>query len=393
MSPRNLSGRERVQLALLRQEPDRTPYDQSSRSSAIEEEAYADLRGYLGGGEGEVSCFLRSHARYDEPVRNVLGIDTEFIHHFSEEHWRIEPDGKIFIDAWGIPWKKKTGLLYYEIETCPLQSLGYDEILKQEWPPLVTAELADKLKLKAEEALVRSDKALFSDQIGAGLFERAWYLRGLENFLLDLVLAENQVHRYLEKILEHQIEGYRVLLDAVGPYIEGILLTDDLAAQQGLLISPDMYRKMVFPYHKRLLDYLSSRGTQVIFHSCGAVAPLIPDLLNAGMQILHPVQRSAAGMSLPDIKKEFSGEFCIWGAGCDTALLQTGSPQEIQEDVKRTLDLLAPGGGFVYTTTHCIQAGTPPENILAMTQALKGKPFHPNQFRDFLADSREALCG
>lgn len=393
MHPEKISGRERMLTTLSRREPDRVPYDQSSRSSAIEEEPYNDLRNYLGATNGEVRCFLRSHAQYDEPVRQILGIDTEFIRHFSKEHWRTEPNGQVFVDAWGVSWRKKTGNLYYEIDAYPLGHLEYDDILNQKWPPLVSAELAVRLKVNAEKAFSQTDLALFSDQIGAGLFERAWYLRGLEKFMMDLALDEKHVHHYMEKILEHQLEGYRVLLDAIGPYIQGILLTDDLATQESLLMSRGMYRKMIFPYHKRLLDYLSSRGTKVIFHSCGAVADLLPDLLDAGMEILHPVQRNAAGMTLQKLKKEFPDEFCIWGAGCDIALLQTGSPKEIIEDVKHTLDLLAPGGGFVYSTTHCIQAGTPPVNIIAMIQALKGEPFEPEKFRNYLANGKEVIHG
>ena len=111
---------------------------------------------------------------------------------------------------------------------------------------------------------------------------------------------------------------------------------------------------------------------KVIFHSCGAVLPLIPDLLEAGVEILHPIQHSAKGMNPLDIKREYGKDLTIWGGGLDTALLQTASPIEIEDEVKRTLEGMARDGGFVYSTTHCIQPGTPPENILAMTAALKG---------------------
>ncbi len=366
------TSRELLERALAHQECSRVPYDQSSRSSAIEEEPYIRLKQALGL-ETETTCYLRSHADIEEPVRNLLGIDTEFVRCFPEHHWvRSGKQGNCFTDAWGVPWLQREDSYYYEIDSYPLKDTEYTDILSQKWTPLISKETAVQLRCNAEFLYEAHDSALFSDQIGAGIFERAWYLRGLEQFLMDMMLEKNQVHRYLEKILQHQMEGYATLFEAVGPYITGILLTDDLATQESLLFSRELYREMIFPYQKRLLEFINAFGKKVIFHSCGAVSPLIPDLLEAGVEILHPIQHSARGMNPVQIKHEYGRDLTLWGAGMDTSVLQTASPEEIESSVTRDLYELQKDGGFVYTTTHCIQPGTPPENILAMTAALRG---------------------
>ncbi|MDY0290187.1 MAG: uroporphyrinogen decarboxylase family protein [Sphaerochaeta sp.] len=367
-----MTGRERIMRALAHQESDRAPYDQSSRSSAIEVESYDALKAYLGM-ETPTKCFIRAHAEMEEPIRQLLGIDTEFVRHMPAECWTTEGSDDLFVDAWDVPWRRRQGASYYELDTNPFASLEYDQILQQEWKPLVSEETARLVRDQAAKSYHEHDSALFSDQIGAGLFERAWYLRGFEQMLMDMMLEKRHVHRYMEKILEHQIQGYATLFDAVGEYTLGVLLTDDLATQDSLIFSKELYREMVFPYQKQLLDYIRSRGQVVIFHSCGAVYPLIPDLLEAGVEILHPIQSSASGMDPGRIKQEYGKDLVLWGAGCDTALLQSNTPSMIVAEVQRTMDSLAKDGGFVFTTTHCIQPGTPPENILAMSGAIQGE--------------------
>ncbi len=368
-----MTSRERVVRALSHQQPDRVPYDQSSRSSAIEVEAYQALKVYLGI-DTPTRCFIRAHAEMEEPIRQLLGVDTEFLRHMPASYWSSEGGDELFTDAWQVPWRRRKGASYYELDANPLASLEYDAILRQRWSPLVAPETATVLRAQAATLYQKHDSALFCDQIGAGLFERAWYLRGFEQFLMDLMLEKPAVHAYMEKILEHQIEGYAAVFDAVGDQVSGVLLTDDLATQDSLIFSRELYREMIFPYQKRLLDYIRSRGQLVVFHSCGAVYPLIPDLLEAGVEILHPIQRSAAGMDPVRIKRDFGKDLVLWGAGCDTALLQSGTPGEIVKDVRRSIDSLASDGGFIFTTTHCIQPGTPPENVLAMAGALQGRP-------------------
>ncbi len=301
-----------------------------------------------------------------------MGIDTRFIRHIPDAYWHTDGEDDLFVDAWNVPWRKRKGSYYYELDRNVLVDMDLSDIVKLHFPALIDNGMANELKKKASWAYHATDDALFSDQIGAGLFERAWYLRGFEQLLMDMMLEKPLVHTFFEHILEHQMQGYAMLFDAIGPFIEGVIITDDLATQDSLIISRQLYREMIFPYHKRLFDFISGYGKHIIYHSCGAVYPLLDDLLDAGVRILHPVQRSAANMNPRKIKQEYGKDLVIWGAGCDTAFLQTANPTQVVRDVRHTLDALASGGGFVFTPTHCIQPGTPAQNILAMAGALQG---------------------
>jgi uroporphyrinogen decarboxylase len=214
------------------------------------------------------------------------------------------------------------------------------------------------------------EQVLLCDVVGAGVFERAWYLRGFEKLMMELVLDPQFAAGFLEKILEHQLSGYDRLLRAIGRYIDGVWITDDLSTQDSLIVSPDLYRQLIKPYQRRLVEYLQQQEVSVVFHSCGAVAPLIPDLIDIGVRILHPVQLSARGMNAKQLKSEFGDDLVLWGGGCDSETLQQGKPEDVKEEVRRRIDIFAPGGGFIFTSTHCIQPRTPPENILVMIDTL-----------------------
>ena len=163
---------------------------------------------------------------------------------------------------------------------------------------------------------------------------------------------------------------YDSLLDRMGPYIDTVWITDDVATQTSLLVSPDTYRDLIKPYQRELLACITSRGTEVVFHSCGLIEPLLDDLLEIGVTITHPVQPIEGGMDLRDLKRRYGKELVFWGAGVDTELLQNGSAEQVADQIKERLDILAPGGGFVFSPTHCIQPRTPPENIIAMADTL-----------------------
>jgi uroporphyrinogen decarboxylase len=153
--------------------------------------------------------------------------------------------------------------------------------------------------------------------------------------------------------------------------VDLVIEADDLAGQQALLMSPRTYRQVIQPRHKRLFSFIKAQApVKVFFHSCGAVRQLIPDLIEIGIDILNPVQISAAGMDLRELKREFGQELVFWGGGVDTqGVLGAASPQEVKEHVRRNIGALAPGGGFVFAAVHDIQADVPPENIMAMWEA------------------------
>lgn len=366
-----MNSRERMLLALTHREADRIPVDLSSRSSAIEEKAYNDLKNYLGMTK-PTELFIRSHAEIDEEVLDLFNIDTRYVRSIPPDCWEKSPEDYLFTDQWGVPWRKHKDSFYYDIARFIHNEITLDDIHKIKWPVLLSDESIEEMRKKAAQLSGQSEKCLFTDVLGAGIFESAWYMRGFEKFMMDMALDERFTRTYLDKILEIQICAYGKMFDAVGKYLAGVLITDDLAMQDGLLISPDMYREIVKPYQKQLVEFIQSKDVLVIYHTCGAIYPLLNDLVEIGVKVLHPVQLSARGMDAKKLKKEFGDRMVFWGGGCNTQkTLQFGTPQLIKEEVKSRIDIFAPGGGFVFAPEHCIQPGTPPENIIAMFEAVK----------------------
>jgi uroporphyrinogen decarboxylase len=158
----------------------------------------------------------------------------------------------------------------------------------------------------------------------------------------------------------------------VGDVVDIVRLGDDLGMDRGPFMSPATYRRLFKPRHKILCDYIRAHSSMRIFlHSCGGIAPLIPDLIEAGFQILNPVQTNCQGMNPRHLKQEFGRHVTFWGGGCDTRhVLNRRSPGEVKRHVLERLEVFAPGGGFVFNTVHNILPEVPPENIVAMFEAL-----------------------
>jgi uroporphyrinogen decarboxylase len=190
---------------------------------------------------------------------------------------------------------------------------------------------------------------------------------GLENFLMALVLEPQFAERMMDRITDIYIESCNNYLDELGNYLQVFIYYDDLCGQDGWLIRPDLYRKMIKPKQRRLVEAVKRKtDAKLFYHSCGASYDLIPDLIDIGFDIVNPVQVSARGMDTRRLKQDFGRDIVFWGGGVDTQrVLPFGKPAEVVEEVKRRIDDLAPGGGFVFAAIHNIQAFVPPENIVA----------------------------
>jgi uroporphyrinogen decarboxylase len=164
------------------------------------------------------------------------------------------------------------------------------------------------------------------------------------------------------------------MFDTLGDMIDVVQTADDFAGQNDMLISPSCYRKYLKPLHKEMFDFIHSRSRAKIFlHSCGSIRKVIPDLIEIGLDIINPVQVSAAGMDSAELKREYGKDLVFWGGGVDTqhAFDQNHTPEEVRQDVKRHVSDLMPGGGFVFATVHNIQSNVPPENIMALWETLQ----------------------
>ncbi len=199
-------------------------------------------------------------------------------------------------------------------------------------------------------------------------------MMGYEAFYTSLGLQPAVIHELMDRLLANKRAYWEKVLGEVGDLLDVVQEGDDLGTQTSLLISPAMYRTFIKPREKELFAFIRRRtDAKLFFHSCGAIHPLIPDLIEVGVGILNPVQFTASGMDARRLKREFGRDLVFWGGGIDTQhMLPYGSPQQIREAVRRQKETLSPGGGFVLAAVHNIQADVPPENLMAFMDEAPG---------------------
>jgi uroporphyrinogen decarboxylase len=377
-----MNSRERILTALDHKEPDRIPFDVGGANTTIHVKAYAALREYLGLPEVEIQFLHQAGqvARLDEDFLKLLKVDTRFIAvtkpmSTGGAELRDEGDYLAMTDSWGVGWKTpKVGGLYFDMYQHPLAGSDVREKLKTyAWPS------ASKPSIYAGQLEMAKDiqsRGLASVMGGysAGPFEKFSWLRGFNDAFTDFALDPDLVKTMMDKIVELKVEYWERALGAAGKFVDVVFEGDDVAGQDKLLISPKTYRDIIKPRHQEIFQAIKKFAphVKIHFHTCGAIRPLIPDLIEIGVDILNPVQISAAGMDPFELKKEFGKDLSFWGGGIDTQnVFSTGTPQEIRDDVRRNIDALAPGGGFVFNTIHNTQSDVPPENFMAMWEALQ----------------------
>ena len=235
--------------------------------------------------------------------------------------------------------------------------------------------------LRNESSRLRDTGLAVLGQFGGNFFERGNRLFGMEKFMIMLLSEERMVRHFLEKLTEAAIEDFDKYREAVEDRVDIIQLNDDLGGQEGPLISPDLYTRLIKPYQKRLYRYIRETTRMHLFlHSCGGIFEFIPHFIDIGVEILNPVQYTARGMEPVRLKREFGKDLAFWGGGCDAQkVLQHGTPAEVRKETARMIDIFSPGGGFVFSQVHNLQPGTPPENILAMFEVVAERNDDPER--------------
>jgi len=228
------------------------------------------------------------------------------------------------------------------------------------------------LRSGAERLRSESSRAIIG-LFGGNLLEIGQYLYRNDNFYMLLAAEPRRAESFLDRLVEIHLEALEGFLAQTRGSIDVILFGDDLGMQSGPQISPDMYRRIFKPRHARLWRRAKEIAqVKVMLHSCGGIRELLPDLIDAGLDAVNPVQISCAGMDAAGLKKDFGKDIVFWGGGCDTQnILPKGTPTEIRDHVRRQVDILAEGGGFVFQQVHNILANVPPQNIVAMFDALR----------------------
>jgi uroporphyrinogen decarboxylase len=218
-----------------------------------------------------------------------------------------------------------------------------------------------------------TDRAIYGMFYGT-LLENGNYTFRMDNFLCELAANPERVHKFLDALMERHMSNLKSYLDTVGDYIDVISFSDDMGGQSGPLFSNDTYMEFFYSREKKMWSYIHERfpAMKICLHNCGGVRPIIPLLVDAGLDAMNPVQFTCKDMGLEGLKKDFYGKLTLWGGGCDTrTILPRGTPEEIREHVMANLEILNKGGGFVFQQVHNILADVPPENIVAMFKAVR----------------------
>jgi len=374
-----VNSRERVLRALDHREADQVPFDLGGTGlTTIHVDAYRKLRAHLELPPVEVQILAQAEqlAAVDEDLAERLDTDVRLLRPglASGFEYRVRDEGEYvaYTDEWGIGWRKpKDGGFYYDMYHHPLAGAeSVADLEAHHFPdPLDPGRFAT-LRLQAEAARLKG-KAIALAGPCAGVLEVYSWMRGYEGFYIDLAANQDLVGCALDRMLEFKCAFWERALAELDGLVDVVIEADDMAGQQSLLLSPKTYRKLIKPRHHRLFHFIKAQApVKVFFHSCGAIMPLVSDLIEAGIDILNPVQKSATGMDLAALKREFGADLVFWGGGVDTQrVLGTGTMAEIRQDVKANIEALAPGGGFVFAAIHDIQPNVPPESVMAMWAA------------------------
>jgi len=409
-----MNARERILAAIRHKEPDRVPLDiGATPSTGISVVAYQNLLKFIG----------KEHLRTEvyDVIQEVVQPGMEFLDNYGVDvvdvgrNFNQEPDYwqeleiikgyPAFYPHWFNPKPQGDGswLAYNKngeaVGRMPAGATFFDQII---FPyldnfPADYAELDkamgraiwgsfgftpfdwidhprfwEMLREKTLDLKAKTDKALLIG-VGCNLFEWGTFLRRLDNFLMDPFLNPNEVHRLLDALLEKHMDFLMHVCDAVGDVVDIIKFGDDLGTNGGPFLPPETYREFFLPRHKQMCSYVKQHTNMTtMLHSCGGIYELIPGLIEAGFEILNPVQISAVNMEPWRLKKEFGRDLTFWGGGVDTkSILNRATPSQVKKSIKQNLEVFTKDGGYVFNTVHNILPDVPPENIVAMFEAVK----------------------
>jgi len=407
-----MTSRERVKMAINHKEADRVPIDLGAmRSTGIATIAYNKLRKKLGIRKGlaRMYDFVQQLAYPEKEIMNIFHIDAidsgqAFLK--SNDNWKewtlndnskclipkylnieVDKDSTVLLkdkNNFVLGKKPKTSLYvdqaYWVYKDLPAISDTFDDedICKHMWAIPSPPWHLDIFDDEQYELFINNIKELYETTdysimlaVGCNLFETGTFLRGMENFLCDVYIDKKGTKRLLDFLVERNLKLLDRILKGVGEYVDILQFGDDLGSQNGPFMSPDVFREIFKPGYNKMWDFVHNTSScKVFLHSCGSIYELIPDLIDAGLDILNPVQTTAANMEPEGLKREFGKDITFWGGGCNTQyVLSTATPEEVKEDVKRRIDIFAKDGGFVFNQIHNILADVPPENVIAMLEA------------------------
>lgn len=370
-----MTPRERVLATINHKTPDRIVTELGSTNcTSIARKTYDKVKKLLGV-QAEDKLMMEDFqiSLVDEPVLEFLETDTRGVPAHPCFPKQVI-NKREFIDHFGIHFKMPDNELYYDMVHHPLQDMTeLAQIKEYEWPNPIVPAAVEGCRKRAQKLKEENRYAIVGDIVDSGVFEPAHYLRGFQNFLTDLLDDEDIIHYLMEHMLQFQCARQEQYLNEVGEYLDIVFVGDDLAASRSPLMSPALYREIIKPYQKIYFDFIKSHTkAKLMYHSCGSIVSLIPDLIEIGVDILNPIQVNAADMDPKQLKQKFGDQLCFCGAIDTSRVMPNGSIDDVRDEVARRIDELGPEG-YILTAVHDIQADVPAQNVLAMYKAAKEK--------------------
>jgi uroporphyrinogen decarboxylase len=370
-----VTSRERVRAALTHRVPDRVPLDLGGTlASTMTEPALERLRAHLSMEDAGAARIFSRRSRTVIPDERIL----ERFHTDCRAVLLGDPDlnpdrqldGESLVDEWGVTWHRPESGHYIPVRG-PFSNLDDPDpasLDRYHWPDPGDPGRYRGLRQRAQSLHEATSYAIVLN-LGVGPVHLCQYLRGYGEWLMDLIERPAFAEALLDVAANFHIEVTTRALNEAAPFVDAVCFGDDIGTQQRPLVRPDLYRRTIKPRHRRMVDAVKRFGKPLIYHSCGAVYPFLPDLVDLGIDALNPVQVSAAGMDTARLKREFGSRLTFWG-GVDTqVVLSRGTVEDVRREVRRRIDDFAGDGGYVLAAVHNIQGEVPPENVVAMFEA------------------------
>ena len=371
-----LSRRERVIRAIERKPTDRTPIDFGGHNTTgISAFAYQNLREYLNMPKKKIEVYdsFRFLARIDEDILERFHCDCLFFHPGypktqtwnPRENYEFEISSAVDISresdgAW-IFSNKNGGLL-----KSPAGGYFFDGISFDSWESKL--DFNTEVAKYAEKTYKETDYFMFYGLYTGGVNITAHFISEDPEYLVKIMLEPEEIEKLCAEGHERNLKLTSDIIKKCGEYIQGICINCDLGTQTAPLVNPDIFADLIAPWIKKYIDFVKANSDyKIFFHTCGAIEPFIQILIECGVDVLNPVQVSCENMEPFSLKQKYGDKICFWGGGCDTqAVLGTGTPEQVADNVRYLMSALAPSSGYVFNQVHNIMGNVKPENIVAM---------------------------
>lgn len=409
-----MTSRERIMASVQHKQPDRVPLDLGATpSSGISAIAYNNLKKHLDMNNGHTRIYdvVQQVVYPEQEILDLFGVDVIDIGRvfnekdsdwydttladgsiaqypkwfrptlqpngsylvFDKEGTQIAkmPVGATFFDQTYFPYENDYPDNYDNLDK-DMNKILWQALVHSPWDHASEPNFYEDLRKRVLQLRQNTDKALMIT-CGCNLFEWGTFLRRIDNFLMDIYSDEDAVKELLEQLMVRHLATLEKVCDAVGDIVDILRFGDDLGMDTGMFMSREKYQTIFKPHHTVLNEYVHKHSKMKTFlHSCGSIYPIIGDLIDAGYDILNPVQTTAYQMDPAVLKREFGKDITFWGGGCNTrTILNRATPQEVYDYTRRMIDIFMVDGGFVFNTEHNIMPDVPPSNIIAMYQAVK----------------------